>query len=184
MQTILGMQGFLSVSILVRNLQHTCFVIHISVASYYFKGWAWFFFYLFFVHMIFYNAYIMVLVVLKKNYCIQEWIDQVALLASISASVRESRWLVIPMKGQWHLFILMGQPSLAAFRWGLFWIELLAHFFQAIHRCVWERSGQKDGFLLNSAWGFSYGFWKLFWYCCNGMMQWVPDSNGEGSTEV
>lgn len=58
----------------------------------------------------------MVLVVLKKNYCIQEWIDQVGFLASISASVRESRWLVIPMKGQWHLFILMGQPSLAAFQ--------------------------------------------------------------------
>lgn len=57
----------------------------------------------------------MALVVLKKSYCIQEWIDQVALLASISASVREGRWLVIPVKGQWHLFILMGQPSLAAF---------------------------------------------------------------------
>lgn len=39
-----------------------------------------------------------------------------------------------------------------------FWIELLAHFFQAIHTCVWERSGRKDGFLLILAWGFSYGF--------------------------
>jgi len=46
-------------------------------------------------------------------------IDQVVLLAYVSTSVREGRWLGILMKDPWYVFILVRQPSLVAFRLGL-----------------------------------------------------------------
>lgn len=48
-----------------------------------------------------------------------DMIDQVVLLAYGSTPVREGRWLSILMKDPWYIFILMGRPSLAAFRLGL-----------------------------------------------------------------
>lgn len=64
----------------------------------------------------------MALVTLKratvcKSGC--DMIDQVVILAYVSTSVGEGRWLPILMKDPWYISVLMGQPSLVAFRLGL-----------------------------------------------------------------